>query len=314
MRRPLLFQRFSETNNTGFGMSSSNQAKRLINKDGTFNVIRSGIPFLNRFNYFHNLIQMSWAQFNTMIVLFYFFINLFFAFLYYYLGVEHLGIKTQSENLGDFWEAFFFSCQTFTTVGYGRISPIGLPANILAAIESLSGLMTFALVTGLIYGRFSRPNTKLIYSPNILISPFKDGKALMFRLTNARKNQLIECQGKLLFSYVDAESNTRRFLNLNLEIDKIASLALSWTVVHPISGESPLQGLDPQDLIEMEAEFIFMISGFDDTYSQTVHGRHSFSASELVNQARFLPMFERSEDGNATLLKLDRVGAFELIN
>lgn len=310
-RRPL-FKRFTDDRSTGFGAQSNNQARRLINKDGSFNVIRTGVPFLNRFNYFHNLIEMSWARFNWMIVLFYVCINLLFAACYVWLGVEHLGIPNDNQRLGPFWDAFFFSCQTFTTVGYGRISPIGMPANILASLESLMGLMAFALATGLIYGRFSRPTTKLLYSPNILISPFKEGKALMFRLTNARRNQLIECEGKLLFSYVDSETNIRRFLTLPLEIHKIASLALSWTIVHPINAESPLFDLQLEDIKEIEAEFIFMISGFDDTYSQTVHGRHSYAASEMIWNARFLPMFERTQDGNATILQLDRVGAFEI--
>ena len=169
MRRKIVFNRQNEDKYTGFGSQAQAQGNRLVNKDGSFNVKRDGLPLFNRFNPFHDLILMSWMHFSLIIFAFYFTVNLIFAFIYFYIGIEHLGGIIGSTLKDKFFEAFFFSTQTFTTVGFGRINPIGNAASTVAAIESLIGLMAFALATGLLYGRFSRPNVKLIRSENAVI-------------------------------------------------------------------------------------------------------------------------------------------------
>lgn len=307
------FKRFREEQHTGFSTQSNTQGSRLMNKDGSFNVQRTGMPFLKTLNRFHDLITMPWASFNSIVIIFYIFINLFFTSLYLLFGVEHLG-GTIAQSFSDkFFEAFFFSTQTFTTVGYGRINPVGLPANIIAAVESLTGLMSFALATGLIYGRFSRPHAKILYSEKAIIAPFHEGTALMFRIANARSNQLIECEAELMMSFIEPETNMRKFLPLELEYKQVTGLAMSWTIVHPIDEKSPMNGLGPADLKEIDAEFIFSFKAFDDTYSQTVYTRYSYSHDEMVWGAKFIPMFHRSEDTNATILELDKIGSFNNI-
>jgi inward rectifier potassium channel len=306
-------KRFREEKHTGFATQNGNQGSRLMNKDGSYNVIRKGMPLLNRLNRFHDLITMRWTTFNSMVIVFYVLINLLFTSLYMLFGVEDLGGTFGQSTPDKFWEAFFFSCQTFTTVGYGRINPIGLPANIIASFESLIGLMSFALATGLIYGRFSRPHAKLLKSDNVIIAPFQNGTALMFRITNARKNQLIECEASLMMSFIETESGVRKFLPLILEYSKVSALAMSWTIVHPIDENSPMNGLGPEDLKEMVAEFMFSLKAFDDTYSQTVHTRFSYAHDDLVWGAKFAPMFHSSKTSNSTILELDKIGAYERV-
>ncbi len=313
MKKRILFNRQTEDKHTGFGTQAQAQGNRLVNKDGSYNVKRLGLSFFNRFNHFHNLILMSWTRFNVIIILFYLSVNFIFACLYYYIGVENLGGMLASNERDKFLEAFFFSTQTFTTVGFGRINPHGNTASAIAALESLMGLMAFALATGLLYGRFSRPNVKLIHSPNILLAPFESNTAIMLRIANARNNQLIECEAKVLLNFVEKETSIRRFVPLKLEYDKVSGLALSWTIVHPVLEDSPLYGLSHQDMIDIEAEFILGFKAFDDTYSQTVHHRYSYTAHEIIWGAKFIPMYERATDGDATVLYLDKIGAYKLV-
>ncbi|MES2558888.1 MAG: ion channel [Bacteroidota bacterium] len=308
MKRTAL--KFKNTNDTGFGTQASSQGERLVNKDGSYNVKRVGLPFWNRINHFHDLITMKWWKFFLFVILFYTTINLLFAGLYLTVGMEEIEGDRGLTEWEHFWDAFFFSSQTMTTVGYGRTSPIGFLANLVAAAECLVGLMSFAILTGVLYGRFSRPQAKIIYSKNALIAPFKDGTAVMFRIANGRPNQLIECEAQLMMSYVDIETNIRRFIQLPLEIQKVSALALSWTIVHPIDENSPMNGVSPNELAGMDCEFVCLIKAFDETYAQTVHSRHSYPSEDVVWGAKFEMMYHRDNNGKATVLDLEKVGRF----
>ncbi len=308
-----LSRKFREDNDTGFGSSASTQGSRLVNADGSYNVKRTGLPFSYRFNLFHNLITMKWWKFNLTVLFVYILANCLFATTYFLIGMDQLG-GMLSEGIRDKWiEAFYFSCQTFTTVGYGRVNPVGHTAGLIASFESLIGLMSFALATGLLYGRFSRPRATLLYSEKALISPYKNITALMFRIANARKNQLIECEAQLLMSLTETENgrSLRRFYPLNLERTKVTGLAMSWTIVHPIDDESPLKGLGEKDFKEVGIEFIFIFKAFDDTYSQNVHTRYSYRHEEVRWGAKFVPMYHQSSDHHSTILEMDKLGLFE---
>jgi inward rectifier potassium channel len=303
---------FSFDKYTGFGSAANNQGDRLLSKDGNFNVKREGQSFFERLSPYHQLIRMSWGNFLLLIIAFFILVNLLFSMSYYLVGLNQLAGILSKDPVSEFIEVNAFSAQTLTTVGYGRINPIGLGSDILTSFESLFGLLSFAFITGLLYGRFSRPFARLLYSENAIIAPFQNKTALMFRIANGRKNQLIECETTLLFNYLDKESNMRRFINLTLEYNKVNALSLSWTVVHPINEDSPLNGLSKIDLEEMKAEVIVLFKAFDDTYSQVVHTRHSYTAPELVWGAKFNPMFNRSNDGKATVLDLKKIGEFSM--
>jgi inward rectifier potassium channel len=298
-------------NDLGFGRSST--SSRNMNKDGSFNVERTGEPTFRHYEIYHRLITMSWPKFIVLIFVGYFVVNFLFACLYYFMGAEKLSMDTSNMNEGEkFMEVFFFSSQTLTTLGYGRIAPVGPLASTVSAIEAMFGLLGFALATGLLYGRFSRPQSKLLYSDNAVVAPYRGISGLMFRLTNMRRNQLIEVEIDVNVGYTDPETKTRNFINLALERKKINLFPTSWTIVHPINEESVLYGRTQNELEEMNIEIFVLLKAFDDTFSQTVYSRTSYRASEIVYGAKFLPMFRQMENGK-TLLDLRMINSMEKV-
>lgn len=295
----------------GFGKNPTTNDQRLLNKDGSSNIRRKGLPFFKPHEAYNSLIYMSWNKFWLFIFLSYFCINILFASIYFFMGMEHIIGFTQGSTFDQFADAFFFSAQTIATVGYGHLSPSGLATNTVAALESFIGLLAFALATGLLYGRFSRPTAKIIYSEKIVVAPYQDGKAYMFRLANLRSNQLIELEISVMLSININENGKpiRRFVQLELERKAIQLLTLSWTVVHPITENSALYGLTKDDLIEGEAEFIALLKAFDDAFSQTVHSRTSYKAREIVFDAKFEPIIQPDEDGVFSI-DISKVGSY----
>lgn len=287
----------------GFGTKISGKEQRMINRDGSFNVIRKGQSFWDTFNVYHSLITMSWRNFLIFVLLFYIAINLVFAGLYYLIGMEHLAGALGATSQEKFFDAFFFSAQTVTTLGYGRISPVGFWASFAAAIESIVGLMGFALITGLIYGRFSRPNAKIVQSKKALMAPYKDINALMFRIINGKVNQLIEVEIQVVAAiHVNENGQTvRRYLPLDLERNRISLFPTNWTIVHPIDENSPLRNMTAQELKERDAEFSILLKGFDDSFSQTVYWRSSFKYTEIEWGAKFVNIISNEDDGSISI-------------
>jgi inward rectifier potassium channel len=229
------------------------------------------------------------------------------------IGTDQLGgLDTGPEALPGFLQTFFFSAQTITTVGYGHVFPKGMLANITAALESFIGILTFAVVTGVVYGRFSRPRAFLRFSDKALISPFRDGRALMFRLSGFKNNSLTEVRAQVVLSMHVDEHGTEitRFFNMHLDVPYIYSLTTSWTVVHPIDTKSPLFGLDHQELIRRKAEILVQVSAMDQHLSYTVQQKTSYLAQEIVFGAKFEPMVTRSTDGQHSLIHLDKLNSF----
>ena len=285
--------------------------RRTIDKDGSFNVRRRGG---SGFNFYLFLIDTTWPRFIGVVATAYFTVNLLFAGLFVAAGTEHLFGANTNTGLGPFLSAFFFSVHTLTTVGYGSMYPIGLAANIIAALEAMTGLMGFALATGLLYGRFSRPSAKIVFSDVMLVAPYQGGTSLQFRIANERDNVLLELEASVLMMYVDkTESEPRRkFIGLTLERSNVYFFPLTWTVVHPIVADSPMYEKTAEDLAKMEAEFLILVKGFDDTFSQTVHARYSYRHEEVVWGARFQPAFFVDSTGDM-VLELNRVNERKLI-
>lgn len=268
-------------NDFGLGSKATSGHYRVLNKDGSFNVQKQNVPFLEKFNFYHVLVSMSWTKFLFLVLSTYFCINLLFATIYMLVGIEHLtGIRGTTAN-HQFMEAFFFSAQTITTLGYGQVAPIGILANIVAAIESMLGLLGFALATGMVYGRFSKPSAHLTYSEQAIIAPFKDINALMFRVVNPRGNQLLEVEANVSLSILSDNSELRDYYQLELERSKVVFLPAAWTIVHPITPESPLKGLSAEELQLRDMEIIVVIKAFDETFSQSVFSRSSYKFKEL---------------------------------
>lgn len=309
-------QRLRNIDNTGFGPNSNVEGGRLVNPDGSTNVSKRGIPIWERISIYHSLLEMDRRLFLGTIFLFYTVINLCFATIYFTIGVEHLsGANADATTFGKFMEAFFFSSQTLTTVGYGHVSPSDTLANSVASVECLTGIISFALVTGLIYGRFARPRAYLLFSRNVLIAPYKDDKGLMLRTATYKNNHLtdVEAQVTLALHLKEDGKMVTKFYQLQLEFAKINSLALSWTIVHHINEESPLYNYTKQEILDSKAEIIVGIKAFDDHFSNIVQQRTSYTSSQVIYGAKFLPMFERAQDGSRTILELNKINAYELI-
>lgn len=297
----------------GFGGGVAGQ--RQMNKDGSSNIERQGVRPFNPINIYHSLITIPWWKFSLLVLLAYLIVNIIFACIYYFIvGVDQLGgMRTESE-FQKFLEAFFFSAQTITTVGYGRISPSGMTASAVAALESLFGLLAFAIATGLLYGRFSRPTAKILFSRNALIAPFRQGKAFMFKVANARTNALIEAEVTMFVAYNETvnEITVRRFQSMKIDIAKISFLALSWTIVHPIDEESPLNGITEEDLNAMHAEFFILLKAVDDTYAQQVHARSSYRSEDIVWNAKFRNIIEQTPEGKMAI-DINRIHEYEFL-
>jgi len=307
--------KFNPEDDLGFGTQAVIRSQRLVNRDGSINVKRKGLSIFNTSNNYHTLITMSWGKFWLLVLSGYLTANIIFAFIYVSLGPGTLNGAVGNTFFYRFMDAFFFSAQTISTVGYGHISPHGMATNSVAAFESMMGLLAFALATGLLYGRFSRPSAKIKYSEHLLVAPYRDnGKGLMFRLTNLRRNTLIDLQMEVIFSYnedVDGKK-IRRFLSLELERKRVSILTLSWTVVHPLDNDSPLKDITPEEIASSEASFAVLLKAFDDTFSQTVHSRTSYMYDEMVWGAKFKPTFDRDEEGRI-VLNLDKIDDYELV-
>lgn len=297
----------------GFGTKLNDGNSRLLNKDGSYNIIRTNVSFWDRANVYNRLITMSWRKFLGLVLLLYMSENLLFATFYMLAGSENLrglGDVTDGSMVGQFWGAFFFSAQTLTTVGYGHISPVGYLTSMIAAFESMVGLLAFALVTGLLYGRFSRPSAYIRFSKNAVFAPYLDVNAWMFRIINVRSNQLIDVQVDVNMSRLETKSDGsqyRKYYALTLERNKVSFFPANWTLVHPITSESPLHGCSPDDLVQSDTEFLILLRATDDTFSQVVHRRYSYRYDEVLWGQKFQLMFDPGQRGTAIidLEKLD---------
>jgi len=268
--------------------------------------MRKGLPLIRPYDLYHSLITISWGKFLLLVSSSFFLINLFFAFVYSFLEKASVSAVELENSTQRFWDAFFFSVQTMTTVGYGAMSPVTNAAKIVSSVESFIGLLGIALMTGVLYGRFSRPMTKIKYSKNVLIAPYQDGKALMFKMANQRSSKLIEAEVTVVFSY--SKNGKQVFERLPLELEKINFFALSWTVVHPIDKDSPLQNFKPSE----DAEVVILVKAFDDTFSQTVYSRMSYLSSEFIWDAKFESSIKQ-EDGQM-MIDLGKLNDYKRTN
>jgi len=299
-------------NESGLSTNSALSGGRFFNKNGNPNLDVRGMRFLERLNIYHALLSMSRWKFLFVIVCFFIGINFFFALVYLLVGIDHLNGMIASNMAEKFGEAFFFSAQTFTTVGYGRISPIGFAASFVAAFEALSGLLCFALTTGLVYGRFARPRAYIRYSKNALFAPFRDGVALMFRMVPYTKNFLVNVEVKISVAMrvMDDDVLKTKFFNLPLDISRATTMVSNWTLVHIINEESPLFGLNKEDIKNAQTELLIFVNGFDESFSNTVISRTSYSYEDFVYGAKFIPMFHPNAENTSTVLHLDKLDEF----
>ena len=295
-------------NDTGFSNTGNINGGRFINRDGTFNLRKKGWPVWNRFSLFYAMIRLPLWKFTSVIFISFVFINLLFTIIYVWIGTNQLAGLADGSGWNAFKEIYFFSTQTFTTVGYGRINPVGDGANVLAAIESMSGFLSFAVATGLIYGRFARPRAHLAFSDYAIIGPYQDKSALMFRFACYKEQHAltdVTVQVNLAMLIQENGQANYKYYDLPLERNKIEQLTMNWTVVHPIDDKSPLLGLVDEDLKIADVELYIMIKGFNDIYSNTVLQRTSYTHHEIKFNRKFIPMYQETENG--TILELHKL-------
>jgi inward rectifier potassium channel len=289
-----------ETRDLGFGSVLSQEQKlRLLNRDGTFNVYRKRKSTLRSLFTYHGLLSMPAPVFVAIVTAIYLILNMIFAVGYILCGPNALqGMAAQYR----FWQAFFFSVHTFATIGYGNVAPVGMAANLVVTLESIVGLLSFALSTGLVYARFARPTAHIIYSDKAIIAPYRGITAFEFRIINGRQNQLINLEAVVILTRFEENKGIpeRQYYNLPLERPNVTFFPLAWTIVHPINELSPLFGWNQEMLVQSHAEFLILLAGTDEVFAQIVHSRSSYAAPEVLWGFRFVKLFQE-DDGVTTI-------------
>jgi inward rectifier potassium channel len=302
-----------DRNDLGFGSVVARQSReRLLNRDGTFNVRREGLGFFQSLSAYHWLLDLSWPRFLLLGFAGFLLVNLLFAFLFYLCGPRALsGVPAEGAG-ARYLDDFFFSVQTFATIGYGGVAPARLAAHLLVVTEAAIGLLLVALGAGICFARFARPRAKILFSERAVIAPYRDGTAFQFRIANARRNELTGVQARVLLARLKADGN-REFLQLALERDSVVFFPLSWTVVHPIDESSPLWRQSAEDLEAAHAEFLILLSGTDETFAQLVHARSSYLASEVVCNARFVSLYNPPDEDGGISIDVAKLGEVERV-
>jgi len=295
---------------TGFGTNPDNYGGRFVNRDGSFNVRKEGMPFFQRFSLYHSMLNMPTWKFYSTLFAFYLSVNFLFACVYFIIGKgQFLGMIAVTP-WEVFKELFFFSTETYTTVGYGRVNPVGGMANSIAAMESMLGFLSFAIATGLLYGRFSKPKAFLLFSKHALVSPYRGGHGLMFRFAAYKDNHtLTNLDIKVNAALIVEENGTKsfKFYDLELERNHVESLPMNWTIVHPLNADSPLFDYNKENMKKADLEIYVSVRAFDDVYSNIVQQRTSYTYDEILLDRKFVPMYRESDDGKTTIVELHKI-------
>lgn len=305
-----------ENRDLGFGSVVSRESRqRLINPDGSFNVRRMGLNYVSSLNFFHLSLEMSWLKFLGIVLLLYSLSNVFFGVLYTFCGADALVDSSSSMPLNSlFAQGFFFSVQTFATIGYGTIHPVGFMSNFVVTLESYFSIIFHALVTGLVFARFARPTAMIKFSQNAIVAPYRGGKAFMFRLVNMRASQLIEVNIKFMMVHFVEEDGRiiRRFDSLELERSSVSFFPLALTVVHPIDETSPLHNLTLKDLEKSDAEFLILLTAIDETFAQPVHTRSSYKPNDVVWNAKFINLYRKVQNDEPISIDVRKLSSIEM--
>ncbi|MFY7990242.1 MAG: ion channel [Fluviicola sp.] len=291
-----------EAQDPGLGTSFKQAVPRMMNEDGTFNIERKGTIATYK-DVYKYLVEIKTWQFIFVLIIAFLSLNTLFTIGYLFIGIDQLnGVP---ETQAPFLAAFYFSAQTFTTVGYGAIAPIGNGASALAAVEAFVGLISFSIATGLVYGRFSKPSAKIAFSKNILLTPHRDKTALMFKIVNTRNSVLLNTKVHVMISLTkpnaDHTAYERHYFSLPLEIDFTRYFPLTWTLVHFIDEDSPLFGMSLEEIIERDAEVLIIVEAFDETFSQNVLQKNSYAGHQWLGNVKFARNFGTTPEGKIVL-------------
>ncbi|MFA6958233.1 MAG: ion channel [Thermoanaerobaculia bacterium] len=296
----------------GFGSVVSRESRnRLLNRDGSFNVKRSGLGVLESLSPYHWMMSTTWPRFLAAAMLLFVLMNAIFAVVYMACGPGALSGASAVTPGERFAEDFFFSVHTLATIGYGTMAPRSLAANIAVSLEAVTGLLGFSIVTGAVFARFARPSAKILFSNRAVIAPFGSGTAFMFRIANQRATQLVGMEAKVMYTRRRAAGG-RDYVPLPLEREKVVFFPLAWTIVHPITESSPLHGATSESLSGEDAEILVLLGGFDEVSSQTVQARSSYKVEEIAFGKTFRSMFTPNDESDSISVDLRRIHDIEL--
>jgi len=287
----------------GFGNTSSPFAKQVITKRGNYcvNHLNKKRKFSEAYDF---LVRISWPYFFTLSLATYLSANLFFAVVYVLIGVDQISVLDNQVSFSGFLNAFFFSCQTFTSLGYGSMSPNGISSGIVSSLESFVGLLFFAFVTSLLYGRFSKPRPSLRFSKDIVLREFRGKNAIMFRVVNNRVNAMINPKVKVNLALATQNSSgefVNNFYDLILEYDSITYLPTTWTIVHEIDVNSPLFEYTTEEITKLQGEFLILMSYYDEAFNQEVYQMFSYSLKEIKLNYKFVKAYYYNSKGKMTM-------------
>lgn len=273
------------------GLKTGQTARR-----GQPEITRLGVSRAFGRDMYHWMRRASWPFLLSTIVCGYLLANLIFAILYVALDADISDVHD-----GSFLEAFYFSVQTMSTIGYGAMSPQDATAEFLVTAEAVVGLLITATTTGLIFAKFATPTARVNFSNNLIIRKYDGVPTLFMRLANERASFIVEAKVNVnvLRDETSKEGeHMRRFYQLKLARESSPVFGLGWTVMHPIDEESPLHGATPETLREEDAGFLVSVTGIDETLSEPVHARQFYSHDDIKWNARFADMMIKLEDGS----------------
>jgi inward rectifier potassium channel len=280
------------------GLAAAAGGSRFLTREGRPTIVSLGLRERGFRDLYHLWLTASWRKAIGVVAVGYVGINAIFALLYLLVG----GVDNMPAD--SFWSAFYFSAQTFSTVGYGHLAPRSSAANAVASVESFVALMATAMITGLMFAKFARPTARVLWSRVAVVGPQDGVRSLMFRMANERGNQIVEAQVRLALVRQERTvegDEVRRVHDLRLVRAQSGVFALSWTAVHPIDASSQLHGLTPEMMRDQGAELVASLTGLDETFSQTIHSRHSWSWDEIVWNERFEDILGTLPDGRRSI-------------
>jgi len=297
----------------GFGRVVAQQTRgRFLSKDGRATARKYGLGGQRTEHLYLHALNVSWSTFLLWTVGLVLLMNGVFALAYDSLGSEAIAGAGTLGLEDPFMRAFVYSVGAFTTTGTDGLHAMGSGAHLLTITQSLLGPLTGMIIAGLVIARLTRPRARLRFSESAVVAPYEGGRGLMFRFVNELPSELTDVTVAVsLFWYEDIDGKRERnFHVLTLERDQVAFFPLHWTVVHPITANSPMRGVTPDLLCQSEAEILILISAHEETFSTRVSARASYRWDEVSWDARFASIFTTA-GGDVLAIDVDRLSRLD---
>ncbi|MEZ0151032.1 MAG: ion channel [Candidatus Reddybacter sp.] len=268
-----------------------------VKNSRTFNVHTKGLKSSLMSDFYYRVMLATWPQFFVGAILVYLCINAGFAMIYFLGGDMILNARADS-----FVDAYIFSFQTSTTIGYGYLLPKNGLTHAIVMVDVFSGLLFVAVLTGLVFARFAKPRARVLFSQQVLITQHRGQTALLVRLANGRKHSsIVNCNVSAVLMMEDRDPESmfeRHFIDMHLQRNNVPIFALTWTLVHTIDEQSPLYGLDEAAIESYGTILIITLDGIEDIFAQTVHTNYIYEAKHFIFNKRFANILTRHKDGN----------------